>query len=102
MSPRPQPSSDAPFDAALALARAGRFDEALAALRRAAGAGSRHADAALAFAELARTAEESGAARHALEALDAATALAPGYADLHYRRGCALITAQRHADARAA
>jgi tetratricopeptide (TPR) repeat protein len=64
--------------------------------------GEDRAALALALGQVARLAEEAGAGAEAIEALDAALALAPDYADFHHRRGCLLIAAQRRGEARAA
>ena len=106
MSPRPLPAENAPFDPALALARAGRFDDACAALSSAlaprdgrlppGGAG------ALAYAEVARLAAAAGDGVAALRAMDEAVRLAPAYADLHHHRACLLILHQRRPEARRA
>jgi tetratricopeptide (TPR) repeat protein len=104
MSPRPFPSQDAAFEPALSLARQGRFADAFVALdelprsEAAPGEGAR----ALAFAQLARIAEEAGQAEAALQAVDRALQLGPSFADLHYRRACLLIDRQRRPEARAA
>lgn len=104
MSPRPFPAEDAAFGPALALARAGRFAEALSAL-----AGLPRGDdavrseaTALAFAQISRLAETAGQGESALDAIDQALQLGPNFADLHYRRACLLIDRQRRPDARAA
>ena len=107
MSPRPLPSENAPFEPALALARAGRLDEALAAVAAAVlpgkgGPGPQRAAAALAYAEVARLAEAAGALDAASRALDEAVRLAPSYADLHYQRACLLILEQQRPAARRA
>jgi len=99
MSPRPLPSENAPFEPALALARAGQLAEAIeaiaAALAGPGGAGSQRGAAALALAEVARLAEGAAALEIALRALNEAVRLAPGYADLHYQRACLLILLQQ-------
>lgn len=104
MSPRPFPSEDAAFEPALELARAGRFDEALAALAGSQGDSGhpRTKAVALALAQVARIADAAAEREIALRALDQALRLGPGFADLHYRRACLLIDRQRRADARKA
>jgi len=106
MSLRPLPPEGSTFEPALALAREGRLDEALAALSglvRPDGEGRRHRSAAaLAFAHVARVAEGMGDPATAVRALDEALRLAPRYADLHYRRGCVLLAGQQRPGARAA
>jgi len=106
VSPRPLPSEDATFEPALALARAGRTAEALAALATLArdqGDAGRRGDAgALALAQVAHLAEAAGDGETALRALDEALRLRPAFADLHYRRGCLLLDGPRGTDARAA
>jgi len=106
VSPRPLRSDDAPFEPALALARAGRRAEALDALclltREGGDAGRRGDAATLAFVQVARRAEAAGDTATALRALDEALRLKPRFADLHYRRGCVLLGAQDGAGARAA
>jgi tetratricopeptide (TPR) repeat protein len=106
MSPKPLPPEASDFEPALALAREGRLDDALAALSdlvRAGGEGPRRRGAAaLAFAQVGRLAEAMGDTRTALRALDEALRLAPRYADLHYRRGCALLAGLQRPAARTA
>lgn len=106
MSPRPLPPEASRFEPAIAMARDGRLDEALAALSGLLGVqghrGRRSDAGALAFAQVARFAEGSGDLATALHALDEALRLAPAYADLHYRRGCVLLARQQRPAARAA
>jgi tetratricopeptide (TPR) repeat protein len=103
MTPRPLPADDEPFAPALALAREGRVPAAIEAVRAITrGDASRRRAGALAFAQVARIAEASGDAEHALRALDAALDLAPAYADLHFRRACLLLARQQRSAARAA
>jgi tetratricopeptide (TPR) repeat protein len=107
MSPQPLPPEESSvFDPAIAMARDGRLDEALAELSRLLRVqdkrGRRRDAGALAFAQVARFAEGSGDLATALHALDEALRLAPRYADLHYRRGCVLVARQQRPAARAA
>ncbi len=106
MSPRPLPPEEAAFEPAIAMARDGRMDDALAelsALLREGGERGRRRDvAALAFGQVARLAEASGDLATAERALDEALRLAPRFADLHYRRGCVLLARQQRPAARAA
>jgi tetratricopeptide (TPR) repeat protein len=105
MSPRPLPAEDAAFAPAIALARQGLLEEALAAVSEvlaADGAGPRAEAGALAFGQVARIAEDAGHATVALRALDEALRHAPGFADLHYRRGCLLLDQQQRPAAREA
>jgi tetratricopeptide (TPR) repeat protein len=106
MSLRPLPPEGSAFEPALAMARDGRLDEALVTLSgllRAGGErGPRREAGAVAFAQVARLAEAAGDPTTALRALDEALRLAPGYADLHYRRGCVLLDRQQRPAARAA
>ncbi len=106
MSPRPLPPEGDAFEPALALARAGRPEEALAGLSQVVAAGGAQGQGrsagALAYAEVARIAEATGALATAERALDEALRLAPDYADLHYRRGCLLLRRQQGPAARAA
>jgi tetratricopeptide (TPR) repeat protein len=106
MSPKPLPPEASPFEPALAIAREGRLDDALAALADAVRAesarGGRRDAAALAYAHVARLAEASGNVAAALRALDDAVRLAPTFADLHYRRGCVLLACHERPAARAA
>lgn len=106
MSPRPLPPDASAFEPALAIAREGRLEEALAtitaAVRTERAEGGRQEAAALAFAQVARLAEAAAEGGIALRALEEALALAPGYADLHYRRGCLLLAGHERPAARAA
>lgn len=101
MTPRPLPTEDEPFAPALALARGGRVPAALEALHAIVRSdASRRNAGALAFAQVARIAEAAGDAENALRAVDAALDLAPGYADLHFRRACLLLARQQRSPAR--
>jgi len=104
MSPRPLPSENAPFEPALALARAGQLAESIeaigAVLAGRTGAGPPRGAAALALAEVGRLAEAAGTLETAARALEEAVLLAPGYADLHHQRACLLITQQQRPAAR--
>ena len=106
MTPRPLPPESDAFDAALALARGGHLEDALAALSEVlASEGAperRRPAAALAYAEVARLAEVAGALELAERGLSEALRLASDYADLHYRRGCLLLRRQQGPAARAA
>ena len=106
MSPRPLPPESATFEPALALARAGLFDEALAALsdlsRPSAGREQRRGAGALAFAQVAQLAEAAGALATSERALDEALRLAPAFADLHFQRACLLLVRHQRPEARAA
>jgi tetratricopeptide (TPR) repeat protein len=103
MSPRPPEPHPNRFDAALRLAREGRFAEAIAGVERELGAGGVDAEsAAAALAELARIAQGAGDLDTAARALDKALALRPAHADLHYRRACVLLRLKRGSEARSA
>jgi len=106
MSPRPLPSENAPFEPALALARAGQLAESVEAVTGAlaghGNAGPLRGAAALALAEVARLAEGAGALEIAARALDQAVALAPSFADLHFQRACLLNLQQQRPAARKA
>ena len=103
MSPRPPEPHPNRFDAALRLAREGRFAEALAGVERELGSGGVDADAAAAaLAEVARIAQGAGDLDTAARALDKALALRPVHADLHYRRACVLLRMKRGSEARTA
>jgi len=106
MTPRPLPTGDAALEHALALAREGRLQESFDALLAAApgrrSAGSRRTAGALAFAELARIAVETGSGDLAVQAIDEALRRAPGFADLHHRRAQLLLQGQDRAGARRA
>ena len=106
MTPRPLPPESAPFEPALALARAGRFDDAVAALDDAlsprAGRDPRPAAGALAWAEVAELAQAAGELAFAERAIDQALRLAPTFADLHHQRACLMLLLQRRPAARAA
>lgn len=104
MNPRSEPPSASDLEPARAFVRAGRFDDAIAAVSAlVAGTrprGSRQAALAGALADIAREAARAGNAAAAEQALAAAVRVAPGYADLRYRYGRALLAHERRADAR--
>ena len=103
MSPRPPESAHNRFDAALRLAREGRWPEALAAAERELGAPESGGEAAAAaFAEIARFAQATGELDLAARALERAIELRSRHADLHYRLACVMLRLKRPGDARAA
>jgi tetratricopeptide (TPR) repeat protein len=106
VSPRPTELPESEFNDALKIARNGRFAEAMAAVaervREPAAREARSAEAANALSEIATLAEATGDRGAAERALEAALALRPRYPDLHYRRACLMLRAQRWADARRA
>jgi tetratricopeptide (TPR) repeat protein len=103
MSPRPAEPRRDRFDAALKLAREGRFGEALASAERELGGPESGGEAAAtAFAEVARIAQSSGDMQSAAAALDRALEIRPRHADLHYRLACVLLRLRRGGEARAA
>lgn len=102
MSTRPSPAESPRFDDALALARAGNIDGAIAqiaALTRGRGASAR-GSAANALAQVARHAARTGSASGAERALEQAVRLAPDFADLRYQYACVLIGRFQRGDAR--
>jgi tetratricopeptide (TPR) repeat protein len=106
MNPRSTPPTAANFDAALALARDGRFADAVASVvapgltRRASR--SRRAPVVEALVRIGRIAESAGNPAGAVGALDAAAALAPDFADVHTARARMLLAVSRRSDARRA
>ncbi len=104
MSPRPAELPESEFSSALSTARAGRFEEAMAAVaERVRDREAREAQspaAANALAEIAALADTAGDRGAAERAFDAALSLRPRYPDLHYRRACVLLRGQRWIDAR--
>jgi tetratricopeptide (TPR) repeat protein len=106
VSPRPIELPGSGFEAALLLARQGRFAEALDGIERTLGPGeervARAPTAATALAELAELALAAGEPGTAERALERALDLAPRFADLHYRHARLLLSCQRPAEARRA
>ncbi|MEO5618130.1 MAG: tetratricopeptide repeat protein [Candidatus Eisenbacteria bacterium] len=105
MSPRRIPEPDAPHGAALARARAGERDAAIADIERAvdAGAGpSQRAAAALALAEVAALAEQGADLAGAERALASALTFRRDFADLQLRHGRVLSRLGASREARAA
>ena len=103
MSPRPADSPHNRFDAALRLAREGRFAEAvLGAASELEGREGLDDAAAAAFAEVARLAQSAGDLERAVEALGRAIEVRPLHADLHYRLACVLLRLKRPGEARQA
>jgi len=103
MSPRPPESPHNRFEAALRLAREGRWAEALAGAERELGtpeAGGEAAAAAL--AEIARFAQAAGELDLAARALERGIEVRPRHADLHYRLACVMLRLKRPGEARAA
>lgn len=106
MNARSTPPADPPHDAALALAREGRFADAISAVMAAGisrkASRSRRAPAVEALARIGRMAETAGDLAAAGEALDVAARLAPDFADIHTLRARMLLVAQRRPEARRA
>jgi len=102
MTPRPRPDPNLDFTPALDLARDGRFDAATESVVRMAGPlrGVQAAPFVETLTELARMAERAGDLERAERACTEAVRLAPGFADLRYRRARLQITLQRRTDAR--
>ena len=103
MSPRPAEPRHDRFEAALKLAREGRFRDALAGAERERARPEGGGEAAVtALAELARIAQAGGDLETAAAALDRALEIRPRHADLHYRLACVLLRLRRGGEARAA
>jgi len=103
MSPRPAEPRHDRFEAALKLAREGRFADALASAERELARPEGGGEAAVtALAELARIAQSAGDLEAAAAALDRALEHRPRHADLHYRLACVLLRLRRGGAARVA
>jgi tetratricopeptide (TPR) repeat protein len=104
VKPPSEPPAHSDLDPARALARDGRFDDAIAAVSALVGParprGSRQGALASALADVARLAARAGNTGAEERALATAVRVAPGYADLRYHYARALIAHQRRADAR--
>ncbi len=106
MSPRPVDLPAPDYAPAHALARDGRFSEALVWIEHALG--ERRGEqgfatgATQALAQLAREAADAGELGTAERMLDAALRLRPGYADLHFQRALVLLAGARRPEARRA
>jgi tetratricopeptide (TPR) repeat protein len=104
MTPRPLPSSGAPFESCVALSRAGRHQEAVEDLRRIVAAQPLHREqrgaAVEALVAISRLAGAAGDIVHATLALEEARRLAPTFADVHYRLALARLQGQQRAGAR--
>jgi tetratricopeptide (TPR) repeat protein len=104
MSPRPDPPTPSALDAAVERARRGEFDAAIDMIVQArsdSGAELPGPGAvAGAFAQVARDAEAAADRVAAETALEHALRVAPGYADLHFHRGCLMLASGRRPEAR--
>ena len=105
MTPRPIPDPGPVPDVTVALrmAEEGQFDQALAWLERElldAGSPDDRGRCAQALAEIGRHAEQAGQFEVALRSLERACHVAPGWADLHYRRSLLLASRGRRTEAR--
>jgi len=102
MTPRPRPEPNLDFTPALDLARDGRFDAATDTVVRMAGPlrGVQAAPFVETLTELARMAERAADLERAERACAEAVRLAPGFADLRYRRARLQLALQRRTDAR--
>jgi protein O-GlcNAc transferase len=104
MKSAPHPDPTLPFESALALAREGRFAEAVKRTFELAGPAPDEAlesGGAQSLARIARMAEGAGDLAEAEAALENAVRLRPGYADLHFQYGTVLSQRGRLAEARA-
>lgn len=104
MSPRPLEHHHDAFDACVELARAGRYPQAVADLRRGLHRRTLHPQirgaAAQALTRIARIAQDAGERDHATAALEEAVRIAPRFADVHYRLALLRLAAQRTVEAR--
>ena len=102
MSPHPRPSPSTPHADALAHARAGNRDEAVALIERRVNSSSNDADraeGALALAEIASLAVAEGDLPAAERALGLALVLRADFADLQLRHGRLLVRLGRRSEA---
>lgn len=107
MSPRPipPPEPESCLQQALRMARVGQFAQALAWVQHELGTPDgveTRTQVTSTLGEIARLAEAAGDPEWALRALERATALSPGWADLHLRRSRLLAQRGHRPEARAA
>jgi tetratricopeptide (TPR) repeat protein len=104
VSPRPFKSQEESFESCLELAKVGRHQEATEALVRALSRTPLHAQhraaAVDALIQIASLAEAAGGRDQAEGALLEAARLAPRFADVHHRLGCARLAAGKRVEAR--